>query len=232
MPSSHEAPALVLGASGQTGRRVVKSLLEKGFRVRAMVRSQERAAFLRGYLNGAGVAEGGQLDLVVGDPLDQDQLLDATRGVGKVFTALGGTITTTAEEREAIEHHYIVKLVQAAAQNKVDQLVLCSSIGTETPEAIPRLETILRAKRRGEVVLENSGLAYTIVRPGGLHNSPGGQLVSLSRRLGHFGAISRDDVAEVMVQAILQPAACNRIVEIVSAENGLPANSPELYDQP
>lgn len=232
MPQSNETPKLVIGASGQTGRRVVKSLLEKGFKVRAFVRSQEKAQFLRGYLIGAGVSDDDRLEFVIGDPLDQTELLGATQGVDKVLTNLGGTPNMSTEDRESIEHYFIVKLVQAAGQNGVGQVVLCSSMGTEMPDAIPRLAKILEAKRRGELVLENSGLNFTIVRPGGLHNSPGGQPVALARHLQGFGAISRDDVAEVMVQAIIQPAALNRIVEIVSDDTGLPANSEDLYTLP
>lgn len=231
MPEMNEAPKLVIGASGQTGRRVVKSLLAKGFKVRALVRNQEKARTLREFLNNAEGLED-RLEFVEGDPLDQTQLLKATLGVDKVLTNLGGTPGATEEERESIEHYFMIKLVQAAGENGVDQIVLCSSMGTESPEAIPRLEKILRAKRRGEIILENSGLTYTIVRPGGLHNNPGGQAVGLARHLEGFGAISRDDVAEVMVQAILQPASRNRVVEIVNAETGLPANSDELYSQP
>lgn len=222
---------LVAGASGQTGRRVVKSLLDKGFKVRAFVRSQAKARELLDYLGQADIPPE-TLEFVVGDPLDQTQLLGATAGVSAVLTNLGGSTNTTQEEREAIEHYYLVKLVQAAAQNGVGQIVLCSSMGTETPQAIPRLASILEAKRRGEQVLEKSGLDFTIVRPGGLHNNPGGQPVGLARHLTGFGAISRDDVAEVMVQAVLQPAARNRIVEIINDEAGLPAGSPDLFSQP
>jgi uncharacterized protein YbjT (DUF2867 family) len=224
---------LVVGASGQTGRRVVKSLLAKGFGVRAFVRSQAKAAELQAYLGLAEIpAPAESLEFVVGDPLDQTQLFGATVGVKAVLTNLGGSINTTTEEREAIEYYYLVKLTQAARQNGVGQIVLCSSIGTETPEAIPRLAKILAAKRRGEIILEESGLNFTIVRPGGLHNNPGGEPVSLARHLTGFGAISRDDVAEVMVQAVLQPAARNRIVEIINDEAGLKANSPDLFSQP
>jgi uncharacterized protein YbjT (DUF2867 family) len=222
---------LVIGASGQTGRRVVKSLLAKGLKARAFVRNREKAQELRDYLASVEIPTE-NLEFIVGDPLDETQLLGAMAGVEAVLTSLGGNVGTTREERETIEHFYLVKLTQAAGQNRVGQIVLCSSMGTETPEAIPRLEKILQAKRRGELILEKSGLPYTIVRPGGLHNSPGGQPVTLARHLAGFGAISRDDVAEVMVQAVLQPEACNRIVEIVNAETGLPANSPDLFNQP
>ncbi|MBN9389356.1 MAG: SDR family oxidoreductase [Chloroflexi bacterium] len=222
---------LVVGASGQTGRRVVKSLLAKGLGVRAFVRSQAKVVELQDYL-GLDEIPADNLEFVVGDPLDQPQLLGATVGVKAVLTNLGGGINTTTEEREAIEHYYLVKLTQAAAQNGVGQVVLCSSMGTETPAAIPRLAKILEAKRRGEIILEKSGLDYTIVRPGGLHNNPGGEPVSLARHLPGFGAISRDDVAEVMVQAVLQPAARNRIVEIINDGSGLKASSPDLFSQP
>ena len=104
---------LVVGASGQTGRRVVKSLLAKGLGVRAFVRSQAKVVELQDYL-GLDEIPADNLEFVVGDPLDQPQLLGATVGGKAVLTNLGGGINTTTEEREAIEHYCLVKLTQAA----------------------------------------------------------------------------------------------------------------------
>src|SRR5690242_13500836 len=105
MPETNDTPKLVIGASGQTGRRVVKILLAKGFKVRAFVRNQDKAQFLRGYLNGAGVSDD-RLELALGDPLAPAELLGATAGVDKVLTNLGGTPGISVEDREAIEHYF------------------------------------------------------------------------------------------------------------------------------
>lgn len=72
-------------------------------------------------------------------------------------------------------------------------------------------------------------MPFTIVRPGGLTDDAGGSPISIARTLHGFGTISRADVAEVLVQALLQPAALNKIVEIVSNPQGMPADSPQLF---
>ena len=79
------------------------------------------------------------------------------------------------------------------------------------------------------VALEGSGVPFTIVRPGGLTDAPGGGGVAIARTLPGFGTISRDDVAEVMTQALLQPEAKNKIVEIINDPDAPPANRPHLF---
>ena len=63
----------------------------------------------------------------------------------------------------------------------------------------------------------------------GLTDAPGGNGVTAARTLHGFGMISRDDVAEVIVQALLQPEAKNKIVEIVSAPDAGPADRPNIF---
>jgi uncharacterized protein YbjT (DUF2867 family) len=111
----------------------------------------------------------------------------------------------------------------------VQHFVLCSSMGVEIPEMIPPLAEILRQKRRGELALEHSGVPFTIVRPGGLTDQLGGGGVAIARTLPSFGMIARDDVAEVMVQALLQPEAKNKIVEIINVPDAGPASRPGLF---
>lgn len=211
-------PVLVLGASGQTGQRVVQALRSRDIPVRALVRSNEQAHAL----STPGVTT------VVGDVQHDIDLREALNDVEAVISALGVRTLDDLEQIEAIEHATIARLVAAAAGAGVQQIVLCSSMGTETPEALPALTNVLRAKRRGEQALEASGTAYTIVRPGGLVNDPGGDVL-VQRSIPGFGRISRDDVAEVLVQALLQPAARNMIVEIINQPGAGPVDRPDLF---
>lgn len=116
--------------------------------------------------------------------------------------------------------------IDAAAVNPKCHVLICSSMGGSDPEnmlnklgreTLPDGSTqggdILLWKRRAELYLINSGLPYTIVHPGGLLNEAGGQreLVlgvdddTLSGTEAR--TVPREDVAEVMVQALLNPAA-------------------------
>jgi len=214
---------LVLGATGPTGYRVVASLAAKQIRVRAMVRNAEKAA-------GIPALQLPGVEVFVGQVLDDADLKRAFEGVTAVISALGNNLgPQNTANSEAVDYTAMVKAAQAAKIAGVQQFVICSSMGTETPERIPFLTEVLRIKRRGEIALEQSGVPYTIVRPGGLVNDPGGQDVVAARTLTTGGRITRDDVAEVLVQAILQPAARNKIVEILNQPGAGPATRPDLF---
>lgn len=210
---------LVVGASGRTGRRVVKALRQHGFRVRAMIRDASQRALV----------EDDGVDVFVGDVTREEDVRRALDGVAYVVSALGSKGATDAAHIELIEYTTIAELAQLAQEAGVRHFVLCSSMGVEIPDMIPPLAEILRQKRRGELALEGSGVPFTIVRPGGLTDEPGGSGVAIARALHGFGMISRDDVAEVMVQALLQPEAKNKIVEIVNAPDAGPADRPGLF---
>lgn len=216
-----KGPVLVLGASGQTGQRVVHTLRRKDIPVHALVRRNEQAQAL----SAPGVTT------IVGNVLSDADLREALNGVEAVIDTLGPRTLDDLPALEALEHTTRVRLIQAAHTAGVQQIVLCSSMGAETPDALPMLADVLRAKRRGEQALEAGGIPYTIVRPGGLVNDPGGEVL-LQRRIQGFGRISRDDVAEVLVQALLQPAARNTIVEIINQPGAGAADRPDLFSAP
>jgi uncharacterized protein YbjT (DUF2867 family) len=59
------------------------------------------------------------------------------------------------------------------------------------------MRAYLEAKRDADLALQDSGLRWTIVRPGRLTNAPGTGSVALAPRLA-YGEITRDDVAAVL----------------------------------
>ncbi len=221
--SAFNGLVLVLGATGPTGHRVVAALSAKQIPVRAMVRNLEKANSLPD-LQKPGV------EVLVGDVLNHADVARAFQGVRAVISALGNNEPGNLNNSEKIDFQAIADAASAAKSAGVQHFVLCSSMGTETPDLIPFLAGVLRIKRRGELALENSGVPYTIVRPGGLVNDPGGQDVLIARSLRTGGRITRDDVAEVLIQALLQPEAKNRIVEIINQPGAGAANRPTLFN--
>lgn len=220
--SDFEGTVLVLGANGETGRRVVRNLREKGIPVRAMVRSEDRIATTP-ELSLSGV------EVLIGSPLNSEDLRRATRGVRAAIGALGSRIHYSDEEIAQVEALAPTYLAAAALENRLQQLVLCSSLGTETPDAYPFLARILRQKRLGELAIIQSGIPYTIVRPSGLTNAPASGKIVLAAKLTTFGMISREDVAEVLAQALLQPQARCKVIEITSRADGEPIEPEKLF---
>ena len=81
---------------------------------------------------------------------------------------------------------------------------------------------VLFWKLQAEAYLRQSGLTYTIVRPGGLKNDDLDTPVIMAGADRLFqGSIPRLQVARVVVAALTEPSAQNKIVEIV-AEPGAP----------
>ena len=121
-------------------------------------------------------------------------------------------------------------------------IILCSSMGGTNPQhplnnlgrekmddgtIKPGTGDILKWKRKAEVYLkEESGLPYTIVHPGGLLNEPGGKRelclgVDDKNTLTDNNSVPREDVAEVMVQALLHKDIYqNRAFDLVSKKEG------------
>jgi uncharacterized protein YbjT (DUF2867 family) len=202
---------LVAGATGQTGALVVKQLQADGYRVRALVRDTARA---REQL-GPGV------EYAQGDVKDPATLGPAMAGVDYVVSSIGARGKDGPDRPEMIDWQGVRNLVDAAKAAKVRQFVLVSSRGvTQADHPLNRMfGDVLKWKLEGENYLRASGLAYTIVRPGGLLNEPPRQgdiaFEQGDRRFtGSALTIPRADVAIVCVEALREPGARSRTFEI------------------
>lgn len=114
------------------------------------------------------------------------------------------------------------------------QFVLISSAGVtrpgrpglnlaEEPPAVrmnEQLGGILTWKLRGEDVVRQSGLPYTIVRPCALTEEPGNQALQVDQGDNLRGKVSREDIAELCIQALSHPHACKVTFEIAEGFGG------------
>lgn len=93
----------------------------------------------------------------------------------------------------------------------------------EEPPAVrlnDQLGGILTWKLKGEDVIRSSGIPYTIVRPCALTEEAGGKALMFEQGDNIKGKVSREDIAELCVQAIAQPKACNVTFEVKESPNG------------
>lgn len=87
----------------------------------------------------------------------------------------------------------------------------------EEPPAVrlnDQLGGILTWKLRGEAIVRESGIPYTIIRPCALTEEPGGKQLTIEQGDNLRGKISRTDVATLCVQALNSPNACNTTFEV------------------
>jgi uncharacterized protein YbjT (DUF2867 family) len=134
-----------------------------------------------------------------------------------------------AEAAKAVDNVGTIKLIDAAKAAGVSKVVLVSSILTDAGAWNQRDSAgfkvtnafggVLDEKIVAEKYLRQSGLDYTIVRPGGLKaQPPSGSLVISGENTLNSGEVSRDLVADVCVASIFDPASKDKVVEIVESE--------------
>lgn len=220
MRSAMKGKLLVVGATGQTGQLVVSKAVQRGLNVRALVRDTQRAQSLWG----------DRVQIVNGDVKQYDILLPAFEGMENVICATGGN-PRSADTPEKIDFEGVRNQVEAAKAAAVKHFVLVSSIAVTKPDhPLNAFGQILTWKLKGEEYLRNSGLVYTIVRPGGLKNEPGGQsALKIDQGDRISGMISRVDVAEACLQALDDPNTRCTTFEIIEAGGTEPPDWKILF---
>ncbi|XP_043702762.1 uncharacterized protein At2g34460, chloroplastic [Telopea speciosissima] len=139
-----------------------------------------------------------------------------------------------------VDNFGTVNLVEACRKNGVKKFILVSSIlvnGAAMGQLLNPAYIFLNvfgltliAKLQAENYIRKSGIDYTIVRPGGLKNDPpSGNIVMEPEDTLYEGSISRDQVAEVAVEALLRPEASYKVVEIVSRVEAPKRSFEELF---
>lgn len=215
---------LVAGASGKTGRELLDELRGTDLRVKALTRSPDTADTLRRL---------GADEVVIGDLLQQADADRAVADADAVLCAVGTRPSPGALVGELVDGKGVIDLVDAAREAGVEHFVFESSLGVgDAKPGLPlparlAIKPILDAKDASETHLRESGLSYTILRPGRLTNDPpSGEIVVGEGGDSVAGAIPRADVARVMVASLFTPEAENRTFEIVSRSGlrGTPEN--------
>ena len=87
----------------------------------------------------------------------------------------------------------------------------------EEPPAVrlnDQLGGILTWKLRGEDVVRESGLPYTIIRPCALTEKSGDKLLIFDQGDNMKGQVSRETIAELCVQLLTLPQGCNKTFEV------------------
>lgn len=196
---------LIAGANGQIGKHVVRLLSERGHEALAMIRDESQAEGIRDLGGTPVVAD------LEGDISHTAEGCDAA-----VFTAGGGPGSGDAK-KETVDRQGAVKLIDAAKQHGVRRYVMVSAMGAADPESGSEgMQPYLRAKARADEALRDSGLDYTIVRPGKLTNEPGTGRVEAAESLGRRDEIPREDVALAIVLTLEMENLVGKTYELLS----------------
>lgn len=174
----------ISGATGTIGGRVANRLAEQGLGQRLIVRDQSRAP----NLSGAQVAEASYADPAM--------LTEALAGTQVFFMVSGG------EDPDRLRQHR--QAIDAAVDASVEQIVYLSFLGAK-PDAT---FTFARDHYYTEQHVRAKGIGFTFLRDNwyqdmlplmtgvdGVIRGPAGE--------GRVGAVSRDDIADVVTAVLL-----------------------------
>lgn len=190
----------VLGATGRTGRPLVRALLDRGHTVTVLVRDPQRLGEVQD-----------RVAVVQGDSTDPAAVAALVDGADAVVSALGPT------RKESTLHQDTARALIAAMRSAgVRRFVGVSGAGIDVPGdqkaprdkvisfLIQRLGGAVVADKPGEYRLwAGSGLDWTLVRPPRLaEGDPTGKLEHHASRSTRSTRLQRADLAAFLVEVL------------------------------
>ncbi len=212
---------LVVGATGQTGRHIVRELTAKKVPVRALVRDKTKARDILPT----------DVELVIGDVLKPETVTAAIADCNVLICATGASPGLDFTQPYKVDYEGTKNLVDIAKENNIEHFVIVSSLCvSKFFHPLNLFWLVLWWKKQAENYIKESGLTYTIVRPGGLKSEDNNDNIVMSAADTLFdGSIPRQKVARVCVEALSQPTAKNKIVEIVAKPDAADKSWEQLF---
>lgn len=203
---------VIAGGHGKIAVRLERLLTLRGDNVIGIIRNPAQAAELAGHGAAAVV-----LDL---ENTDAETLARELTEADAVVFAAGAGPGSGAARKDTVDRAAAELLAEAARAAGVRRYLLISSMGA-TDHPPPGTDEVfaayLQAKAASEKTVRESGLDWTILRPGRLTNDSGIGTVRLGRSVPR-GSISRDDVAAVLVALLDEPGTIGKTLELVSGD--------------
>jgi nucleoside-diphosphate-sugar epimerase len=143
----------------------------------------------------------------------------AIAGADAVVFAAGAGPGSGAERKRSMDLGGALKLIAAAKQGGIDRFLIVSSMGAADPpaEGGDSFGEYLRAKAAADRALAESGLAYTIVRPGRLTDDPPTGRVTVGEGL-ESGSVPRADVAAVLLGCLDADGTIGREFDLLQGQ--------------
>ena len=210
----------IAGGHGKIGLLLTTLLAERGDRVLSVIRKPEHADHV--------ASAGGEPVLVDLEHAEPEELAQAISDADAVVFAAGAGPGSGAARKETVDYGAAVLLVKAAHIANATRYVMISSMGADADRGGEDVfDVYQRAKGRADDELAESGLEYTIVRPGGLTDEQPTGEVRIATVTGR-GEIPRADVAAVIAGCLAEPRTIGHTFEVISGEDQIELALAEL----
>ena len=206
------------GATGFVGSHLLQRLVNENHTVRALVRNIQSASSINS----------NNVELVQGDVTQGTGLDAGMKDCDAVIHLVGIIIESRGATFETVHHIGTRNVVEAAKRTQVSRFIQMSALGVR-PDGVSEYQT---SKWKGEEAVRQSGIPYCILRPSVIFGPGDGfvsQMLGVMRNAPlfrpvpgdgrpKFRPIFIDDVTACFVQALANPAATNKSVDLGGAE--------------
>ena len=208
---------VVFGGAGFLGRRIVHRLTAGGMVVRVAVRHPDPA---RIELRAIGFD---RVTVVPADVRDQTSVAAAIAGADVVINTVSAYVEKSGVTFEAVHVRGAETVAREAIVAGITRFVLVSGIGADPNSSSP----YIRARGRGELMVQQAFPGATIVRPGAMFG-PGDALFSTLAELARLlpvlpligsgstrlQPVFAEDVAEAVARILTDPGTIGRTYEL------------------
>jgi uncharacterized protein YbjT (DUF2867 family) len=204
---------VIVGGHGKVALRLEKLLADRGDSPRGIIRETDQANDLEAI--GA--------EPIVLDIENVDDIADALAGADAVVFSAGAGAGSGPGRKRTVDYGGAVKLADAAASQEIRRYLMVSAIGANRPEGwTDEMRPYYEAKADADEYVRDSGLDFTIVRPGRLTDDPGTGQVQVAETLEGGGSVTREDVAAVLAECLTAENTIGKSFDLLNDGTPIP----------
>lgn len=202
----------VVGGHGQVARHLLVGLRRGEHTPVALVRSDDYRVELE--------SRGAEVRMLDIEADDAEAFAVAFEGCDAVVFAAGGGPDGDIERKRTVDLEGSLKSIEGARAAGIARFVQISAIGVDEPlpeDTDPVWRAYVEAKRDADQALRDSGLDWTVIRPGRLTDDPATGMVALGQDVER-GEVPRADVAAVVAAVLDEDTSIRQQWDLVSGD--------------
>jgi uncharacterized protein YbjT (DUF2867 family) len=204
----------IIGANGKVGKILVNVLNETNeYDVTVGLRKEEQFSYFE---------EKGAKTVYLNLEDNVQTIADTIKQADVVVFSAGSGGKTGADKTLTIDLDGAVKAAKAAESNGAKQFIMVSTVQADMPESWSEdMKAYFIAKHYADRFIKESGLNYTILRPGALSDEKGTGKITTDPSVYETARIPREDVARVIIEAIGNEKAYRKVVTLLEGNDSI-----------